>query len=76
MLADLQGAAFGVVAPAPMEGAGLAGGAFDQMKPGHGNWNELMTTDPAAGLAFYADLLGWIRCSSSPPLPASPSWRC
>ncbi len=59
VLADPQGAAFGVLAPAPMEGAGPAGGAFDQMKPGHGNWNELMTTDPAAGLAFYADLLGW-----------------
>lgn len=56
---DPQGACFGILEPAPMDGQRVAGGAFDQQKPGHGNWNELMTSDPVAGLAFYADLFGW-----------------
>jgi predicted enzyme related to lactoylglutathione lyase len=59
VLADPQGAAFGILEPAPMEEGPPAGGAFDQRKPGHGNWNELMTTDPAAAFGFYAGLLGW-----------------
>src|SRR5690606_29931302 len=37
------------------------GGAFDQSKPGHGNWNELMSSDPAAGFAFYSGLFGWTK---------------
>ncbi len=55
---DPQGAGFGILEPAPMQD-GQAGNAFDQAKAGHGNWNELMTTDPAGGFRFYADLLGW-----------------
>ena len=58
VLADPQGAAFGILAPVPMEDGGI-GNAFDQQKAGHGNWNELKTTDPVAGFAFYSDLLGW-----------------
>jgi predicted enzyme related to lactoylglutathione lyase len=58
VLGDPQGAGFGILQPAPMEGGG-AGNAFDQAKAGHGNWNELMTTDPAAGFGFYAELFGW-----------------
>lgn len=61
VLADPQGAAFGVLQPAPMPGEDQAGGAFDQAKAGHGNWNELMTTDPEAGFGFYARLLGWSK---------------
>lgn len=55
ILADPQGAAFGVLQPLP----GQMGGAYDPSKPGHGNWNELSTSDPAAGLAFYAEVFGW-----------------
>lgn len=52
-LADPQGAAFAIL---KMDGASQA---FDQMTNGHGNWNELATTDPEAALAFYGKLLGW-----------------
>jgi predicted enzyme related to lactoylglutathione lyase len=58
IVADPQGAAFGILQPEPMEGGG-AGNAFDQGKAGHGNWNELMTTDPEAGFGFYSALFGW-----------------
>lgn len=53
-----QGATFGVLQPQPMPDGG-AGNAFDQQKSGHGNWQELMSTDPVAGFAFYSGLLGW-----------------
>ncbi|WP_306753215.1 VOC family protein [Paracoccus actinidiae] len=56
--ADPQGAAFGILAPLPMDD-GRATQAFDQQKAGHANWTELMSSDPAAGLAFYAGIFGW-----------------
>ena len=59
VVADPQGAAFGILQPEPMPGQEGAGGAFDQQKAGHGNWNELMTSDPEAGFGFYSDLFGW-----------------
>ncbi|WP_284164013.1 VOC family protein [Frigidibacter sp. SD6-1] len=52
-LADPQGAAFSILA---MDDAGEA---FGPMKTGHGNWHELMSSDPKAGLAFYGRLFGW-----------------
>ena len=58
VLGDPQGAGFGVLQPEPMPDGGV-GNAFDQQKAGHGNWNELMTTDPVAGFDFYSRLLGW-----------------
>lgn len=57
MLIDPQGATFGILQPLPMDEP--QGGAFDQKKAGHGNWVELMSKDPEAGFAFYADLFGW-----------------
>ena len=33
--------------------------AFDQSRPGHGNWHELHTTDSKAAVAFYSDQYGW-----------------
>ncbi len=63
VLADPQGAVFGVLQPLPMEGGG-AGNAFDQKKEGHGNWQELMSTDPEAGFAFYAGLFGWRKSTA------------
>ena len=59
VVADPQGAAFGILQPEPMPGQEGAGGAFDPQKAGHGNWNELMTSDPEAGFGFYSDLFGW-----------------
>lgn len=66
LLTDPQGADFGVLQPdmSVMSDADIAkaesgGGAFNQDKPGHGNWHELISTDPVAGFKFYARLLGW-----------------
>lgn len=55
---DPQGAYFGILEPAPMDTPPTSG-AFDQKKTGHGNWTELMTSDPKAGFAFYNGLFGW-----------------
>ncbi|MFB2533148.1 VOC family protein [Paracoccus sp. p4-l81] len=60
VLADPQGAAFGVLQPDPAT-AGQGGAAFNQRAQGHGNWLELMSTDPVAGFAFYAALFGWTK---------------
>ncbi|MDO9637946.1 MAG: VOC family protein [Pseudotabrizicola sp.] len=53
--ADPQGAVFGLMQPQD----GQPGAAFDQQKPGHVNWHELQTSDPAAALKFYTTLLDW-----------------
>lgn len=58
--ADPQGAAFGILQPAPMDEP-PSGRAFDQDAQGHGNWHELMTSDPEAAFSFYADLFGWTK---------------
>lgn len=58
VLADPQGAVFGILQPLPMDPPPESG-AFDQQKPGHGNWVELMSRDPVAGMAFYSKLFGW-----------------
>lgn len=55
VLADPQGAVFAIMT---MDDPGQA---FDQQKTGHGNWNELMSTDPAAALIFYNRLFGWMK---------------
>lgn len=68
LLADPQGAAFGILQPDlsnmssdDIAKADAGEGAFNQSKAGHGNWNELMSTEPAAAFAFYASLLGWSK---------------
>ncbi|MCB2110152.1 MAG: VOC family protein [Defluviimonas sp.] len=65
LLADPTGAGFGILEPLPMEGPDQ-GGAFDQKKPGHGAWHELMSTDPGAAMAFYGKTLGWTPGQSMP----------
>lgn len=55
ILGDPQGAGFGILEPLP----GGAGTAFDQQKQGHGNWNELMSSDPEAAMRFYSGAFGW-----------------
>lgn len=60
VLADPQGASFGILHPLPMDPPAPEGsGAWNQKKTGRGNWIELMSTDPAAGFAFYTKLFGW-----------------
>src|SRR5690606_35505895 len=60
LLADPQGAGFGILEPDTTDMPADMG-AFNQNKPGHGNWQELMSTDPVAGFAFYSGLFGWTR---------------
>jgi len=64
VLADPQGAVFGVLQPLPMEEGSEGGNAFDQKKESHGNWNELMTSDPEAGFGFYSGLFGWTKSTA------------
>lgn len=66
--ADPQGAVFGILqpdmtgmSPEDVARADRGEGAFDQRKAAHGNWHELMSSDPAAGFSFYAGLFGWTR---------------
>ena len=67
ILGDPQGAGFGILQPdmsqmTPEQIAKAeAGGAFNQKKAGHGNWNELTTSDPEAGFAFYSGMFGWTK---------------
>lgn len=60
VLADPQSAAFGILQPLPMETPPNTR-AFELDRQGHGNWQELATTDPEAALAFYAELFGWTQ---------------
>ena len=64
IVADPQGAVFGILQPLPMDDGSEAGRAFDQSKAGHGNWTELMSTDPEAGFDFYAALMGWQKADA------------
>jgi uncharacterized protein len=63
ILIDPQGAGFGILQPLPMDD-GSTGGAFDQLKMGHGNWHELLCPDPKAALEFYGKLFGWALARS------------
>ena len=65
ILTDPQGATFGVLEPKPMDPQPpVESGAWNQQKESHGNWIELMSTDPAAALDFYAELFGWTKSSA------------
>ncbi|WP_273687218.1 VOC family protein [Ketogulonicigenium vulgare] len=66
--ADPQGAVFGILQADMSEMSvddiakvDAGDGAFNQNKAGHGNWNELMTTDPVAAFDFYAGLFPWSK---------------
>lgn len=62
--ADPSGAGFGILQPLPMAEGESGGTAFDPGKPGHGHWHELMSTDAAGALPFYATLFGWTRSTA------------
>lgn len=60
VMSDPQGAVFGIIQlEAMQEGEDACGPAFQQDKAGHGNWIELMSSDPDAGFTFYSQLFGW-----------------
>lgn len=40
--------------------------AFDRAKPGHGNWHELHSPEPIAGLHYYCSLHGWTKGRTMP----------
>src|SRR3954470_2583646 len=65
MMSDPQGAPFYI-----MRGASEASSnSFDQAKQGHGNWNELATSDQAGALAFYTAMFGWTKSRVVPMGP-------
>ena len=65
MVADPQGAPFYL-----MRGAmDQASTSFAPTTPGHGAWNELVTSDPSAALAFYQDQFGWTKGDAMPMGP-------
>jgi len=65
VVTDPQGATFGILQPAPMDPQPpVESGAWNQGKESHGNWIELMSTDPGAGFDFYAELFGWTKSTA------------
>ncbi|SFG03853.1 hypothetical protein SAMN05518801_10645 [Novosphingobium sp. CF614] len=60
LVTDPQGAPFYVMTPVPRPGMeGAASDAFSPMEAQHVRWNELSTSDPDAGIAFYKKHFGW-----------------
>ncbi|GLK63137.1 VOC family protein [Paracoccus kondratievae] len=65
VVADPQGAVFGILQPLPMDPQPpVEDGAWNQRKEAHGNWVELMSTDPVAGFGFYSELFGWTKSTA------------
>ncbi|MCB2079178.1 MAG: VOC family protein [Novosphingobium sp.] len=59
MVTDPQGAPIYVMKPIPPAGSeGMQSDVYDHVKPQHVRWNELMTSDPQAALAFYRKHFG------------------
>ncbi len=54
MMKDPQGAAFYIIQPTPTEERPEAAPEL-----GEASWHELMTTDAAAAMNFYAEVFGW-----------------
>ena len=64
MISDPQGAPLYVMKPRPpagKEGEESRAFSYDVKRTGHCAWNELMTRDPAAALAFYGQCFGWVK---------------
>jgi uncharacterized protein len=62
LLEDPQGAPFYVMKGASPE----ASTAFKRMAEGHGEWNELVTSDDQAALTFYGAQFGWTKDGAMP----------
>ena len=62
MVADPQGMVFYI-----MRGDGSQDSqAFHVTAPGHCGWNELVTSDHKAALAFYGELFDWVNSETMP----------
>lgn len=62
MVADPQGAVFYLMKPIPPAGQPDAvSDVFSPDKPQHVRWNELMSSDPEASVAFYTKHFGWTQ---------------
>lgn len=64
MVADPQGAPFYVMKPTPpanQPDEESHAFSYDRPRLGHCAWNELMTSDPPAALAFYGERFGWVK---------------
>lgn len=60
MVSDPQGAAFYIMDPVPPPGMeGQESDVFSVDQPQRVRWNELMTSDPDAAIAFYTRHFGW-----------------
>lgn len=60
MVTDPQGAPFYLMDPLPPEGQpDSVSDVFSVDQPHHVRWNELMTPDPDAAIAFYQRHFGW-----------------
>lgn len=60
LVADPQGAPIYVMKPIPpASDPDASSDVFSIDQPGHINWNELSTSDPASALDFYRDHFGW-----------------
>jgi predicted enzyme related to lactoylglutathione lyase len=60
MLSDPQGAVFYVMNPIPPAGMeDMDSDVFSVTEAQHVRWNELMTSDPDAAIAFYQKHFGW-----------------
>lgn len=60
MVSDPQGAPLYVMKPTPPEGtSGDGSSVFSVDRAQHVRWNELMTADPDAALAYYIRHFGW-----------------
>lgn len=62
MVTDPQGVSFYLMRGASPE----ASTAFKRMAMGHGEWNELQTSDDQAALAFYGEQFGWKKDGAMP----------
>ena len=61
-VADPQGATFYLM----RDDSGEDSTAFAPEKAGHCSWNELVTSDQDAALAFYGALFGWTKTGAMP----------
>lgn len=67
LVADPQGVPFYVMTPVPPPGDPDAkSDVYSMDQPQHVRWNELMTSDPDAALAFYQHHFGWAQDGAMP----------
>lgn len=61
VVSDPHGAVVGILQPLPMDEPPAGAAPFDQSRPGHGAWHELMSADQDGAVTFYSEVFGWTR---------------